>query len=289
MALDFDFPTTLLPEADEAVLRAARAALEPQLGPASKKQPSVPEGELRKGHHIGAANSVWPEVSRDYWVYVPAQYDGSGPANLLVVQDARLYLAAIVNLPVVLDNLIAAGDLPPTIAVLVEPGDLNDQPKDSRGNRSLEYDSISDAYVGFLLDELLPEALAGLEVSTEPAKRCIMGMSSGGICAFNAAWERPDQFGRVVSHVGSFTNIRGGHIYPSRVRMNGKKPIRVFLQGGANDLDKEWGHWPIANHDMAAAFAFKGYDFRFEFGLGVHSMHHGGAIMPQTLKWIFRD
>lgn len=289
MALDFDWKPKLLPAAEEAVIVAAREAATQTLGPQSRKQDQVPAGTLRAARHTGTNSGVWPDISRDYHVYTPANLDPSKPNNLLVVQDARLYLADNVALPTVLDNLIASGDLPPTIAVLIEPGDLKGQPNESRGNRSREYDAVNGMYVQFLLNELLPEALDGLNVTTNPGKRAIMGMSSGGICAFNAAWERSDQFGLVVSHVGSFTNIQGGHIYPSRVRQHPKKDLRVFLQGGAGDLNNPFGNWPIANHDLAAALAYKRYEFRFEFGLGGHNMDHGGAIMPQTLKWIFRD
>lgn len=288
MALVFDWKPKLLAAAEEEVFAAAREADIYQLGPQSLQQADVPSGELRSGRHTGGNSGVWPDISRDYFTYVPAGLDPSKPANLLVVQDARLYLADKVALPTVLDNLIAAGDLEPTVAVLAEPGDVKDQPKGSRGNRSREYDAVNDMYVRFLLGELLPEALDGLNVTADPGKRAIMGMSSGGICAFNAAWERPDQFGKVISHVGSFTNIQGGHIYPSRVRQNAKRDLRVFLQGGANDLNNAFGNWPIANHDMAAALAYRNYEFRLEFGRGGHSMDHGGAIMPQTLKWIFR-
>ncbi len=288
MALSFDWKPKLLSAADEEVFEAAREAETCQLGPQSLKQDGVRSGELRRARHMGGNSGVWPDISRDYFTYVPAGLDPAKPANLLVVQDARLYLADQVALPTVLDNLISAGELEPTIAVLAEPGDVKDQPKGSRGNRSREYDAVNDMYVRFLLGELLPEALEGLNVTKDPRKRAIMGMSSGGICAFNAAWERPDQFGKVISHVGSYTNIQGGHIYPSRVRQNAKRELRVFLQGGVKDLNNAFGNWPIANHDMAAALAYRNYEFRFEFGLGGHSMDHGGAIMPQTLKWIFR-
>lgn len=286
MKLDWEFPTTRLSDADEAVFAAARATAEPALPAEAAEQPGVPKGTVTAGHHVGT--QIWPGVERDYWVYVPAQYDAARPANLMVCQDGRSYLDRT-KAATVLDNLIAGGDLKPTVGLFVQPGDLPGLPKDSRGNRSLEYDNVDDAYVRFLLDELMPQALAGLAITGDPAGRAICGMSSGGICAFNAAWERPDMFGRVVSHVGSFTNIRGGNVYPARVRANGARPIRVFLQGGIGDLNDSRGSWAIANFDMAAALTLKGYDMRFEFGPGGHNFLHGAAIFPQTLRWIFRD
>lgn len=286
MKIEMEFPTATLSDADEAAFRAAREVVEPAPGPESAARPGGLRGTLREGRHVG--KGIYPTVARDFWVYVPARRDGDGPANLIVFQDGGNYLKRA-NAAVVLDNLIAAGDLRPTVGVFVDPGDLDGQARGSRGNRPLEYDHISDAYVRFLTGELLPEITGGLDITGDPRGRAIAGMSSGGICAFNAAWERPDVFGRVISHVGSFTNIRGGHVYPSRVRQNGAKPLRVFLQGGAGDLDNTNGHWPTANIDMAAALRFKGYDMRFEFGIGGHNYLHAAAILPQTLRWIFRD
>lgn len=284
MILDIDFPTTNLSESDEAVLRTAREADAPEMGSESLEG-DAPKGRLIAGHHVGV--EVFPNVERDYWVYVPDQYDGVA-ANLMVFQDGDSYLKRT-NATAVFDNLIAAGDLASTIAVFIEPGDWAGQTKGSKANRSWEYDSINDAYVRFLLEELLPEAIGEYNITDDPSKRAICGMSSGGICAFNAAWERPDQFGLVLSHVGSFTNIRGGHIYPSRIRQNSMKSIRIFMQDGAADLDHGLGNWPISNFDMASSLTYRGYDMRFEFGLGAHDFQHPAAILPQSLRWLFRN
>lgn len=286
MKLEFDFPTDRLGELDEAAFRNAREADVPVAGTESLESSGVPKGKIITGHHVG--ENIYPGIERDYRVYVPHQYDGSTRANLMVFQDGNSYLTRT-NTATVFDNLIAAGDLPPTIGVFIEPGDAASQSKGSKANRSLEYDNVNDAYLRFLLDELLPQAIGDFLVTDDPSKRAICGMSSGGICAFNAAWERPDVFGSVVSHVGSFTNIRGGHIYPSRVRQNAKRPIRVFMQDGIADLNHGLGNWPIANFDMASSLAFRGYDMRFEFGRGAHDFQHASAILPQTLRWIFRD
>ena len=128
-------------------------------------------------------------------------------------------------------------------------------------------------------------------LSADPTQRAICGTSSGGICAFTVAWERPDLFAKVMSHVGSFTNIRGGYVYPGLIRKSksAPKPLRVFLQDGANDLDNLHGNWPLANQDMAAALKFAGYDHTFVFGSEGHNGKHGGAIFPDTLRWLWRD
>jgi enterochelin esterase-like enzyme len=278
-----------LSDADEAALAAAREATgDPLQGPDSAIQPEVPQGRVTEFHHVSP--SVYPGVARDYWVYVPAQYEATKPAALMVFQDGASYLREEVNVPMVFDNLIARGDMPVTIAVLVMPGDKGPGQPINGGdnNRSFEYDSLGDQYVRYLLEELLPIVGRDYAISADPALRAICGMSSGGICAFTAAWERPDSFGKVLSHCGSFANIRGGHNYPSMVRRSEKKPIRTFLTTGKGDLNNIFGHWPIANEDMAAALAFKGYDYRFEVGQGGHTLKHGGAILPQSLRWLWR-
>ncbi|MYA17899.1 MAG: hypothetical protein F4Z28_14640 [Gammaproteobacteria bacterium] len=150
---------------------------------------------------------------------------------------------------------------------------------------------MTDDYVRFLAEDVLPlvEETVGRPFAPEPIRRAICGISSGGICAFNAAWHRPDLFGRVISHCGSFTAIRGGHNFPYLVRSTPRKPLRVFLQSGAADADIIFGSWPLANQEMAAALEFAGYDCRFEFGTGGHNLRHGGALFADTLRWLFES
>ena len=262
-----------------------------KLGPDSMVKEGVPQGTVTQGKFTSP--EVFPGTVRDYWLYVPKQYDGSKPACLMVFQDGGNYAKADgqIRTTVVFDNLIHAGEMPVTIGVFVNPGVVPPAAdgQKPRSNRSFEYDSLGDQYAKFLIGELLPEATKGLNISTDPAHRAICGISSGGICAFTAAWERPDQFGKVVSHIGSFTNIRGGHVYPALIRKTERKPLRIFLQEGSNDLDNVHGNWPLANQEMAAALKYMKYDYRFEYGDGAHSGKHGGAILPDTLRWLWRD
>lgn len=259
-------------------------------GPDSLVKEGVPKGEVTQHRWT---SEVFPGTERDYWVYVPAQYDGSSPAALLVCQDGGGFVRenGAFRAPTVLDNLIHAGEIPVTIGVFINPGVVPPakEGQEPRKNRSFEYDTLSDQYARFLLEEILPEVGKELKISEDPEKRIICGNSSGGICAFTVAWERPDSFGKVISHIGSFTNIRGGHVYPAMIRKTEAKPIRVFLQDGENDLDNLHGNWPIANQQMAAALEFAGYDYKFVMGTGKHSGRHGGAIFPDTLRWIWRD
>lgn len=276
--------------ADMATLTAAHSTPGPYtLGPDSTAQEGVPRGELHQ--HRETSRSIYPGVDHDYWVYVPQQYDAAKPACLMVFQDATLYLAPDVNVPIAFDNLIHQWVMPPTIGLFVSAGEQGPGMPGWGGsdNRSLEYDSLDDRYTRFLLEELLPPIAQQYNIVTDPAGRAICGISSGGICAFTAAWERPDAFSKVVSHCGSFTNIRGGNRYPALIRKSPAKPIRVFLQTGTKDLDVVFGNWPIANQDMAAALAYRHYDHQLVIGEGGHSLAHGGAIFPETMRWLWRD
>jgi enterochelin esterase-like enzyme len=259
------------------------------LGPESIEQEGVPRGEITKHHAV--SESIYPGVGHDYWVYVPKQYDGSKAACLMVFQDGPLYLAPDANIPIALDNLIHKGDMPVTIALFIEPGDRGPGMPIWGGedNRSIEYDSLGDRYSRFLLEEILPSIESEYKIVSDPAGRAICGISSGGICAFTVGWERPDRFSKVVCHCGSFTDIRGGNIYPSLVRKNPAKPLRVFLQTGSHDLDVIFGNWPIANQDMAAALAYRQYDHQLMVGEGGHSLVHGASIFPDTMRWLWRD
>lgn len=267
----------------------AHAADDYALGPDSTRQENVPKGTVTQHHWT---SKIFPGTERDYWVYVPAQYTADKPANVMVFQDGKNYVneEGQFRVPIVFDNLIHKGEMPVTIGIFINPGEI--PPTQPGGevtrNRSFEYDELSDQYARFLLEEILPEVSKSHNLTQSADGRAICGISSGGICAFTVAWQRPDAFSKVLSHVGSFTNIRGGHVYPSLVRKTDRKPIRVFLQDGSGDLDNQHGNWPLANQEMAAALKFAGYDYRFEYGDGGHNGKHGGAILPESLKWLWR-
>jgi enterochelin esterase family protein len=287
-------PCWLVSAISLSLLAAPAAAIDDYvLGPDSQRQPESPQGRVLQGKWI--SERVYPGTERDYWVYIPAQYDGSRPAALMVFQDGGNYqkLDGQFRVPIVFDNLIHRQEMPVTIGVFLNPGTIPpSQPgQKPRSNRSFEYDSLGDQYARFLIEEVLP-ALAErheLNVTSDPSRRAICGISSGGICAFTVAWERPDSFRKVLSHIGSFTNIRGGHVYPAIIRKTEPKPLRIFLQDGENDLDNLHGNWPLANREMAAALAFQKYDYQFVMGDGRHSGKHGGAILPESLRWLWRD
>lgn len=263
-----------------------------RLGPNSQRYAKIPQGTLTQHTWEG---EIYPNTSREYFVYVPAQYDGSEAAALMVFQDGHAYLKedGDFRAPIVFDNLIRQGKMPITIGLFINPGhDLNQAPPESpwrASNRSVEYDEVSDTYARFLVEELIPELSKAYRISKDPKMRAIAGLSSGGICAFSAAWFKPDHFHKVLSHIGSFTNIRGGHNYPSMIRDSPKKDIKVFLQDGKNDLDNRFGNWWLANLQMEAALQFKAYEYKFVPGEGAHDGKHGGAIFPESLTWLWSD
>jgi enterochelin esterase-like enzyme len=261
------------------------------LGPDSQVQAGVPKGTVEGP--LPFKSKIFDNTARQYWVYVPAKYDAKQAYPVMVFQDGHAYVdpEGGYRVPVVFDNLIHKGDMPATIGVFVNPGNLGeDLPKIPwrATNRSTEYDSLNENYARFLLEELLPEVGSRYNLTKDPEARAISGASSGGICSFTVAWERPDAFRKVLSFIGSFTNIRGGHVYPALVRASSVRPIRVFLQDGSNDLDNQFGNWWLANQEMAAALKFRGYDYRFEGGDGGHTPKHGGAILPEALRWLWR-
>jgi enterochelin esterase-like enzyme len=288
----------------------------PQLTPDSLQHPGVPTGTLSPKQTI--TSKIYDGMVSDYWVYVPAQYDPKKPAALMVFQDGEGYLNRNGDHPAlnVIDNLIAQGKIPVMIAVFTNPGDISASPgtptykfvdayskkwtrtlKDSM--RSTEYDTVSDRYPRFLRDELIPAVAAKYNIRTDAYSHAITGMSSGGICSFNAAWQMPDYFGRVITWIGSFTAIQwhedptvpdGGQDYPEKILREPHRNIRVWIQDGANDQENpRYGSWPLANIRMANALKLSGYDFHFSFGVGPHSSKEGGAEFPDEMIWLWRD
>jgi enterochelin esterase family protein len=258
----------------------------------SKERPGVPKGTIIKKTH--QSKIIYPGVNRDYWIYVPANYDPKTESNLLIFQDGEWYLfGKDFQGGNALDNMIHLGLIPQTIGVFINPGDKLVGEKNiwnwDKSNRSYEYDSIDNTYPRYLIEELLPEITKKYNLSKDPKKVAIGEISSGGICAFNAAWHRPDVFGNVISHCGSFTNIRGGDKYPQIVRETKKKDLKIFLQTGEKDADIIIGSWPLKNKEMAAALEKRAYEYRFEFGKGGHSLKHGGQLFPETLIWLWSD
>ena len=256
--------------------------------PDSKVKAGVPRGSIEgpfKWH-----SQVFPGTVRDYWLYVPAQYTPEKPACTAIIQDG-LNRARGWRLPTVFDNLIHSQEMPVTIGIFINPGivpapNTESQP---RFNRSYEYDALGDQYARFLIEEILPEVGRSYNLSSNPDDRLIGGASSGAICAFNAAWERPDAFRRVLSTIGTYVGLRGGNDFPMLVRKTEPKPLRVFLQDGRSDLDIYPGSWWVANQDMLSALQWAGYDVKHIWGEGGHNSKHAAAIMPEALRWLWRD
>ncbi len=259
---------------------------------AQDAQPAaVPKGEVAK--YTFDQSKIFPGTWREYWVYVPKQYHPEKPACVYVNQDGIQYKA-----PEVFDELIHKKEMPITIGVFVMHGRvkaLSDQALD-RFNRSFEYDGLGDNYARFLLEELLPDVEKkttsdgrAIRLSQDGNDRAIGGASSGAICAFTAAWERPDAFRRVFSAIGTYVGLRGGHNYATLVRKYEPKPIRVFLQDGSNDLNIYGGDWWMANQEMERALSFAGYEVNHVWGDGPHNGEHATKIFPDALRWLWKD
>lgn len=259
--------------------------------PEAYPRPGTPEGAIT-AYPAWDGAKVFPRTLRDLSVYTTPGLDRTRPAALLICQDGSGYLArgGPVRVAQVLDVLRAKGQIGPTVAVFVNPGQMTDSEAPPTVQRSFEYDSMTADYGRFLLEDLLPfvAEAEGLTLSEDPAHRTLCGISSGGICAFTAAWHFDQSFGRVLSHCGSFVNIKGGHNWPFILRSTPRKALRVLLQSGSGDGVHFTGDWPLANQTMANALDWAGYDNRFEYGVGGHSLRHAGAIFAESLRWLWR-
>ena len=272
-----------------------RASAQYKTDPDSLPQEGVPRGKL-EGPFLFRSRIITNTV-RKYWVYVPAQYTPDKPACVLVFQDGQRAVKTngVLRVPQVMENLIAKKQMPVTIGIFITPGARGEEYVEVGGNpnnRSVEYDSLGDAYARFIIEEMLPEVGKICNLTKDPEGRAIGGMSSGAICAFTVAWERPDQFRKVISGIGSFTNIRGGHVYPQLIRDSEKKPIRVFLEDTLNDnrnANNPNRDWHLQNEAMVAALKEKGCDMTYAFAEGTHADDHGGSILPEMLRWLWRD
>jgi enterochelin esterase-like enzyme len=275
------------------------------LGPDSLPHEGVPHGEIVGPLYL--PSEAYPGTQHTYFVYVPAQYDKAKPAALMVFQDGHAFmnLEGEARVPYVVDNLIHRREIPVMLCVFINPGRTPEQSEptaqewgDRGSNRPQEYNALDDKYARVICDELLPELAKTYNISKNPEDRGICGCSSGAIAAFTVAWERPDEFRKVLSIVGSFTNIRGGHEYADIVRESEPKPIRVFLQDGRNDnrqrrrggraYDETWD-WFLQNVRLKDALTEKGYDVNYSWSIGQHGLKAGGVMIPEMMRWLWRD
>lgn len=263
----------------------------PAFGPYSYEKPGVPKGKLsEKMVHI---SKIYPDMKSDWWIWAPAQYDPSKPAAVMVWQDGEVLVNREMpsRAQIVFENLTHEGKIPVIIHVLISPGLVG-----QRRMRSIEYDTVDDTYPRFIKDEILPLVAEKYNIRKDGYSRAMAGDSSGGICAFNAAWMIPAEFSRVLSRIGSFTSIQwkpgkleGGNVYPFKIRKEPKRNIRVWLQDGSGDLENDHGSWPLQNVQMANSLKMKGYDFHFSWGNGSHSRNGGHAELAEEMIWLWRD
>ncbi|MES1258254.1 MAG: alpha/beta hydrolase-fold protein [Acidobacteriota bacterium] len=278
----------------------------PAFGPDSYAQPGVPQGKLSA--KMTLTSKIYQGMKSDYWVYVPAQYDSGTPAALMIWQDGHYHVErdgpAQVNtsgqppsrLQNAIDNLTQQKKIPVAIWLLIDPGTVDGPDGKPQAMRSIEYDTVSDRYPRFLREEVLPELYGQYNIRRDGYSHAIAGNSSGGICAFNAAWYMPELFSRVLARIPSFTSIQwkpgeqdGGNIYPFRVRKEPKRNIRVWMQDGSEDMEQPFGSWPLQSIQMANSLKIRDYDFHFSFGTGTHNHAQSNAEMPEALTWLWRD
>lgn len=275
-----------------------------RLGPDSMVQDGVPKGEIRGPFTL--PSKVYPGTQHTYWVYVPAQYDSAAPASLMIFNDGQAFKDAEgdVRAQNVLDNLIYRREIPVMLAVFINPGRTPEQPEpngrewgDHTTNRPTEYNTPDDKYARVITEELMPVLYRDYNISRDPEQHGIGGTSSGAIAAFMVAWERPDDFRKVLSIVGSFVNLRGGDVYPDRILASPRKPIRIFLCDGRNDnrgvrngnpYDQRLD-WFDQNVRLMKALTAKGYDVNYAWGMNLHGQKMGGAILPDMMRWLWRD
>jgi enterochelin esterase family protein len=275
-----------------------------KLGPDSMPQDGVPKGEIRGPFKIDS--KAYPGTFHTYWIYIPAQYDSSVPASLMIFNDGQAYMAPAgdVRANNVMDNLIYRREIPVMIGVFINPGHTPEQPEptlaewgDRTTNRPTEYNTLDDRYARVIVDELMPVLYKDYNISKDPERHGIGGASSGAIAAFTVAWERPDDFHKVLSIVGSFVNLRGGHAYGDIVAKSDKKPIRIYLQDGRNDnrgvrANGEYDEkrdWFFQNVRLMKALTAKGYEVNYSWGMNKHGQKMGGAIFPDMMRWLWRD
>lgn len=263
---------------------------QPNFGPDSQPQPGVAKGTLTRG--ALPPGKIYPGVPHDYQVYVPANADPAKALPYMIFLDGSGYAGNGTRIPVVFDNLIAKGDIPPVVGIFVNPGVLAPTSPDTqlaRFSRDWEYDDVRPNFSRFLIEELIPEVGKQVHLSSNPDDHAIAGTSTGAVGAFMAAWYRPDVFHRVLYLIGTFVDMRGANQAPFWIRKTEPKPLRIFLQDGSADIDSYAGNWPLQNQNMDAAMKFAGYDHKFEYYEGeAHSTRKASEGMPDILRWLWR-
>ncbi|MDN4502436.1 alpha/beta hydrolase-fold protein [Alteromonadaceae bacterium BrNp21-10] len=279
-------------------------------------QANIPKGELKGPFEFHS--KIISGTVRRYWVFVPAQYNANEPASLLVFQDGQRATnpSGSLRVPQVMENLIGKGEMPTTIGVFITPGNTSAQYPDNLGmsnpnHRAPEYDAMDDRYARMLIDEMLPLIAKDYNLTKDPVQRAIGGTSSGAIAAFTVAWHRPDMFRKVYSSIGSFVSIGfkpdakpialGGQDYPALIRREAIRPLKVFIQDGSNDLDNEWGNWFLSNQQMLKALNYANriadknavqgprYQVTAVWTDGEHNDKHPGMLLPEGLRWLWKD
>ncbi len=274
-------------------VRPALAQTQYLIGPHSQKQAGVPQGKTF-GFDLTASPKYYPGAKSTITVYVPSQYTPDKPACLCVGLDGPNYLPQTV-----FDNLIFHKQMPVTVGVFISSGTVTKPGTNEplRFDRCYQFDSTNDTFARFLTEEVLPAVERHatpdgqpIHLSADPNDHMIYGGSSGGVCAWTAAWQRPDLFRRVFTAIGTYVGMRGADTYPTLVRKTEPKPIRIFLQDGAQDTwNPLFDNWYTQNRSMEESLSFAGYDVNHSWGALGHEGSHAQSLFPDVVKWLWRD
>jgi enterochelin esterase family protein len=267
--------------------------------PDSYPKPGVPKGTLSEKKVI--ESKLYPGATADYWIYASPGVDPAKPSALMVWQDGQGMIngdLSNLRLFTVTENLVAQKLLPPMVHVMISPATVAAQNQPNRRSlRSIQYDTVSNLFGRYLMEEVLPEVEKVYKLRPDGYSRAISGESSGAICAFNVAWFMPDKFSRVHSTIGSYTSIQwrpddkqdGGNVYPFRIRRDPKKNIRVWMSDGVDDIENQFGSWPLQNLQFANSLKMKGYDYHYRLGEAAHNGSQAALDLPESLAWLWRD
>ena len=259
--------------------------------PDAYPKPGVPKGTLSEIHTI--SSKIYDGSTADYWVYVSPGVDPARPAPLMVWQDGQGLVngdLSALRLFTVTENLVAQKLIPPMIHVMISPGT-------GPRMRSIQYDTVSDRFGRYLLEEVLPEVEKTYKLRADGYSRGIAGESSGAICALNVAWHFPEKFSRVHSTIGSYTALQwhpeehldGANVYPFLIRKEARKNIRIWQSDGMDDIENQFGSWPLQAVELANSLKMKDYDFHFRFGEAAHNSAQAALDLPESLAWLWRD
>ncbi len=263
----------------------------------------VPRGKVTTFTMKADDSKLYPgSFTRDVWVYVPAGYVEGTVLPLMINHDGATTSNMQATLIAVLDTLIAEKRLPAMAAVFIANGSAGGGP---RGQRSLEYDTVSGKFAEFIEAEVLPmaEKSANVKLTKDPDGRGVLGASSGGAAALSMAWFHPELYHRVISYSGTFVALARSDTAPhgaweyheNFIPKTDKKPIRIWLEVGSRDngatsAAEGMRNWCLANNRMADVLKDKGYDYQYLWAEWAGHVEKGlvRQTLGEAMEWVWK-